>query len=72
MQIDSNTDGLVDFREFVTATLHVHQMEHDSETWNSRCKAAFQKLDVDGNGFLTPEELRLVCLFINLYIHHSS
>ncbi|CAL9752854.1 unnamed protein product [Musa acuminata subsp. burmannicoides] len=31
-KIDSNTDGLVDFTEFVAATLHVHQMEeHDSE-----------------------------------------
>ncbi|CAL9101866.1 unnamed protein product [Musa acuminata var. zebrina] len=26
-KIDSNTDGLVDFTEFVAATLHVHQME---------------------------------------------
>ncbi|XP_065007887.1 calcium-dependent protein kinase 4 [Musa acuminata AAA Group] len=25
--VDSNTDGLVDFTEFVAATLHVHQME---------------------------------------------
>ncbi|XP_042464509.1 calcium-dependent protein kinase 4-like isoform X1 [Zingiber officinale] len=32
--IDSNTDGLVDFREFVAATLHVHQMEQDSHKWH--------------------------------------
>ncbi|RWW31447.1 hypothetical protein GW17_00003925, partial [Ensete ventricosum] len=58
--IDSNTDGLVDFTEFVAATLHVHQMEeHDSERWRSRCKAAFEKFDVDRDGYITPEELRM-------------
>nr|XP_009380108.1 PREDICTED: calcium-dependent protein kinase 4 isoform X1 [Musa acuminata subsp. malaccensis]XP_018678174.1 PREDICTED: calcium-dependent protein kinase 4 isoform X2 [Musa acuminata subsp. malaccensis] len=58
--IDSNTDGLVDFTEFVAATLHVHQMEeHDSEKWHLRCKAAFDKFDVDGDGYITPEELRM-------------
>ncbi|XP_064961568.1 calcium-dependent protein kinase 4-like [Musa acuminata AAA Group] len=58
--IDSNTDGLVDFTEFVAATLHVHQMEeHDSEKWRSRCKAAFEKFDVDRDGYITPEELRM-------------
>ncbi|KAG0488332.1 hypothetical protein HPP92_007143 [Vanilla planifolia] len=58
--IDSNTDGLVDFSEFVAATLHVHQLEeHDSEKWNLRSQAAFDKFDVDGDGYITPEELRL-------------
>ncbi|KAG0488329.1 hypothetical protein HPP92_007140 [Vanilla planifolia] len=58
--IDSNTDGLVDFSEFVAATVHVHQLEeHDSEKWNLRSQAAFDKFDVDGDGYITPEELRL-------------
>ncbi|CAA6673489.1 unnamed protein product [Spirodela intermedia] len=58
--IDSNTDGLVDFDEFVAATLHVHQMEkHDSRKWLSRSQAAFEKFDVDRDGFITPEELRM-------------
>ncbi|KAG6647147.1 hypothetical protein I3843_07G057400 [Carya illinoinensis] len=58
--IDSNTDGLVDFNEFVAATLHVHQMEeHDSEKWQQRSQAAFEKFDIDKDGFITPEELRL-------------
>ncbi|KAL0449717.1 UNVERIFIED_CONTAM: Calcium-dependent protein kinase [Sesamum latifolium] len=58
--IDSNTDGLVDFSEFVAATLHVHQLEeHNSEKWQQRSQAAFEKFDVDRDGFITPEELKL-------------
>ncbi|KAF8012621.1 hypothetical protein BT93_I0705 [Corymbia citriodora subsp. variegata] len=58
--IDSNTDGLVDFTEFVAATLHVHQMEeHDSEKWQLRSQAAFEKFDIDRDGYITTEELRL-------------
>lgn len=58
--IDSNTDGLVDFSEFVTATLHVHQLEeHDSDKFQKRSQTAFEKFDLDKDGFITPEELRL-------------
>ncbi|KAJ4713971.1 GPCR kinase [Melia azedarach] len=58
--IDCNTDGLVDFSEFVAATLHVHQLEeHDSEKWHLRSQAAFEKFDIDRDGFITPEELRM-------------
>lgn len=61
MQIDVNTDGLVDFTEFVAATLHVHQLEeHDSVKWQQRSQAAFEKFDIDKDGFITPEELRMV------------
>ena len=62
-QIDSNTDGFVDFEEFVAATLHVHQLvEHDTEKWKSFSQAAFDKFDVDGDGYITPNELRMVHL----------
>lgn len=58
--IDSNTDGLVDFEEFVAATLHVHQLvEHDTEKWKSLSQAAFDKFDVDGDGYITSDELRV-------------
>ncbi|XVE87431.1 hypothetical protein DITRI_Ditri18aG0116800 [Diplodiscus trichospermus] len=58
--IDCNTDGLVDFTEFVAAALHVNQMEeHDSDKWQLRSQAAFEKFDVDKDGFITPEELRM-------------
>ncbi|KAK9164460.1 hypothetical protein Syun_005362 [Stephania yunnanensis] len=58
--IDSNTDGFVDFSEFVAAALHVHQMEeHDSKKWEARSRAAFEKFDVDKDGFITAEELRM-------------
>ncbi|CAI9282440.1 unnamed protein product [Lactuca saligna] len=58
--IDSNTDGLVDFTEFVAATLHVHQLEeHNSEKWQQLSQAAFEKFDVDKDGYITPEELKM-------------
>ncbi|XP_050228029.1 calcium-dependent protein kinase 28-like [Mercurialis annua] len=62
--IDSNTDGLVDFTEFVAAALHVHQLEeHNSEKWQHRSQAAFEKFDIDKDGYITTEELRMhTCL----------
>lgn len=81
LQIDSNTDGLVDFTEFVAATLHVHQLEeHNSEKWQQLSQAAFEKFDVDKDGYITPEELKMVChFFFNfffifmfyIYTHHN-
>lgn len=58
--IDSNTDGLVDFMEFVAATLHVHQLEeHNNEKWQRLSKAAFEKFDIDRDGYITAEELKM-------------
>nr|XP_043606827.1 calcium-dependent protein kinase 28-like [Erigeron canadensis] len=57
--IDSNTDGFIDFTEFVAATLHIHQLEeHNNEKWQKLSKAAFEKFDIDKDGYITPEELK--------------
>ncbi|WVZ26264.1 hypothetical protein V8G54_004808 [Vigna mungo] len=71
--IDSNTDGLVDFSEFVAATLHVHQLEDDSGKWQQRSQAAFEKFDLDKDGYITPEELKMVGIttFVNAPIRLS-
>lgn len=58
---------MVDFTEFVAATLHVHQMaELDTDKWYTRCESAFSKFDIDGDGFITPDELRVVCAISSL------
>ncbi|KAL9224904.1 hypothetical protein vseg_000885 [Gypsophila vaccaria] len=50
--IESNTNGFVDFTEFVAATLHVHHLpEHDNEKWQQRSQAAFVKFNIDKDGF---------------------
>jgi len=61
----------VDFSEFIAATLPVHQLqEHDNEKWQQLSQAAFEKFDVDRDGFITPEELRLVSVFgCYLWVH---
>lgn len=60
-QMDTNCDGIIDFDEFVAATLHVQQLEDaDSEKWEERSRTAFAKFDKDSDGFIDAEELRLV------------
>ena len=57
----------MDFEEFVAAALHVNQLEeHDSEKWQQRSRAAFEKFDIDRDGFITAEELRMVCISLTL------
>ena len=59
--MDSNADGMVDFHEFVAATLHVHQLEQANTTkWQHQSKAAFSKFDVDGDSYITTNELKIV------------
>jgi hypothetical protein len=58
--MDTNCDGIVDFNEFVAATLHAYQLEEDIVKWNKRIFTAFQLFDTDNNGYITPEELKVV------------
>ncbi len=61
LQMDTNRDGLVDFDEFVAATLHVHQLkETNAKKWQMRLQAAFDKFDFDGDGYITASELKIV------------
>ncbi|KAH6556432.1 hypothetical protein KP509_1Z179400 [Ceratopteris richardii] len=58
--VDTNNDGFIDFEEFVSATLHVNQLERfDNDKWNRLTLAAFQMFDSDNDGYITPEELKV-------------
>lgn len=59
--MDTNCDGIIDFEEFVAATIHVQQLEDaDSEKWEKRSRQAFMYFDKDNDGFIDAEELRRV------------
>ena len=50
---DSNGDGKIDYRDFCLMLVKMQlrsQLEHQS-------LAAFQEIDIDGNGFVSREEL---------------
>ncbi|GAA0156134.1 non-receptor serine/threonine protein kinase [Lithospermum erythrorhizon] len=51
---DSN--GSVDYQEFIAATLHLHKIEKDD-----LLKAAFSYLDKDDSGFISRDELQKAC-----------
>lgn len=71
-QMDANMDGMIDFDEFVVATMHMHQLEeNNSKKWQSRSSAAFAKLDVDGDGYITADELKFVSWFLFLFTNET-
>eukprot|EP00243_Klebsormidium_subtile_P000288 TRINITY_DN104_c0_g1_i1.p1 TRINITY_DN104_c0_g1~~TRINITY_DN104_c0_g1_i1.p1 ORF type:complete len:510 (+),score=159.60 TRINITY_DN104_c0_g1_i1:723-2252(+) len=57
--LDTDKNGVIDFREFVSAAMHVHQLEEaDAKAFERRVRKAFEYLDKDRNGYLEPEEIR--------------
>ena len=55
----------MDFPEFVVAILHIHQLEkHNLEIWQQRSLVAFEKFDVNRDGYITAEEIKMVSTFL--------
>lgn len=55
--IDSNASGVVDYSEFLAATLEKKKYMREDRLW-----AAFRVFDVDGNGTISKEELQKILL----------
>ncbi|XP_028548644.1 calcium-dependent protein kinase 3-like [Dendrobium catenatum] len=51
--VDTNGKGKLDYGEFVAVSLHLQKMANDEHL-----RRAFSFFDMDGNGFIEPEELR--------------
>jgi calcium-dependent protein kinase len=52
---DMNSDGTLDWEEFLTATLSATRLEREE-----RLRNAFAHFDADGDGFISREEMRKV------------
>jgi calcium-dependent protein kinase len=55
--IDSNASGVIDYTEFVAATLEKKKYMREDRLWS-----AFRVFDIDGNGTISREELRKILL----------
>jgi Ca2+-binding EF-hand superfamily protein len=60
--MDVDQDGQIDYMEFVAASMSAYQMSHglmpgSNASWLNRVRVVFDKIDEDGNGFITPGEL---------------
>ncbi|XP_039011839.1 calcium-dependent protein kinase 3-like [Hibiscus syriacus] len=51
-QADVDGNGMIDYVEFITATMHMNRIEREE-----RLYAAFQHFDKDNSGYITMEEL---------------
>uniref|UniRef100_A0A0E0MC66 non-specific serine/threonine protein kinase n=1 Tax=Oryza punctata TaxID=4537 RepID=A0A0E0MC66_ORYPU len=51
-QADADGNGMIDYEEFVTATVHMNKMDREEHLYT-----AFQYFDKDNSGYITKEEL---------------
>ncbi|KAG0628379.1 hypothetical protein M758_1G022600 [Ceratodon purpureus] len=59
--VDCNANGVVEFDEFVAATLHVQLLQQIHPIkWQLRSIAAFSKIDIDGDGYINADDLKIV------------
>jgi len=54
--IDANYDGQIDLNEFVTTLLDWDELQKQ-QTWQTYIDTAFNKIDTDGDGYISLEEL---------------
>ncbi|KAJ7560947.1 hypothetical protein O6H91_03G007300 [Diphasiastrum complanatum] len=54
---DVDHDGAIDYKEFITATLHLNKIEREESMF-----AAFSYFDKDQSGYITRDELQQACV----------
>ncbi|CAN1250418.1 Calcium-dependent protein kinase 17 [Linum perenne] len=53
LRADADGNGIIDYDEFITATMHMNRMDRDEHLYT-----AFQHFDKDNSGFISTEELQ--------------
>lgn len=56
LQADIDNNGMIDYGEFIAATLHLNKVEREDHLY-----AAFQYFDKDGSGYITQDEIQKAC-----------
>jgi len=67
MNIDSNASGVIDYTEFIAATLEKKKYMREDRLWS-----AFRVFDVDGNGTISKAELQKILLGGNVDVEGNK